>query len=183
MNNSTKDLCLTGLMIALVCVCTMFISIPIGSSGYVHLGDSMVIFAGVVFGRKKGLLAGGIGSMFADIFLGYTAWAPFTLVVKGTMGFVAGAVAHNPKNLDKNFINAKRIIAGLLCVVVLVGGYFLSTAVLVDFPEAMASIPANALQGVMGFVLYIVVGMGFFRTGLQNTLLPTANATSDSCEN
>lgn len=171
MNRTTKELSLTGLLIALVCVCTMFISIPVTASGYIHLGDSMILFAGVVFGRKKGMLAGGIGSMLADLLLGYVYWAPFTLVIKGAMGYIAGVIGYNISK-NSSFLNISRVLAGVASEIIMIVGYFIASVILVGgMEEAFAAILPNFIQASMGFVLYVVFGVAFFRTGLQNTLL------------
>lgn len=48
----TKELCIHGLLIALVAVCTMVFQIPVSATqGYVHLGDSMILLVGVFFGQ------------------------------------------------------------------------------------------------------------------------------------
>ena len=41
-------------------------------------------------GPVVGAFAGGVGSMIADIALGYTHYAPATLVIKGVEGFIVG---------------------------------------------------------------------------------------------
>lgn len=82
----TKELCIHGLLIALVAVCTMVFQIPVSATqGYVHLGDSMFLLVGVFFGARYGMVAGGIGSALADVLSGYSHWAPFTLIIKGLM--------------------------------------------------------------------------------------------------
>lgn len=170
MRQSTKDLSITGLLIALVCVATMMISIPITANGYVHLGDSVILFAGVVFGKKKGMLAGGIGSAMADILLGYTHWAPFTLIIKGLMGYVAGVIG-NSNEQGNNFIKSNRIIAGVVSELVMIVGYFLAGIFLSGGVLAsLASVSANFVQAGMGFVLFIVIGVAFFKTGLQSNI-------------
>ena len=64
----TKELCIHGLLIALVAVCTMVFQIPVSATqGYVHLGDSMILLVGVFFGARYGMVAGGIGSALADV--------------------------------------------------------------------------------------------------------------------
>ena len=55
-----------------------------------NLGDSMIFVTAIVFGRKYGLAAGGLGSALADILGGYATWAPWTLVIKGIEGNLAG---------------------------------------------------------------------------------------------
>ena len=63
----TKELCIHGLLIALVAVCTMVFQIPVSATqGYVHLGDSMILLVGVFFGARYGMVAGGIGSALAE---------------------------------------------------------------------------------------------------------------------
>ncbi|CEH35259.1 ECF-type riboflavin transporter, S component [Romboutsia lituseburensis] len=57
--NTTRDLVETALLIALVFIATRFINIrlPIASSGgLVHLGNTMLFIAAIVFGKKKVLL-------------------------------------------------------------------------------------------------------------------------------
>lgn len=90
----TKELCIHGLLIALVAVCTMVFQIPVSATqGYVHLGDSMILLVGVFFGARYGMVAGGIGSALADVLSGYSHWAPFTLIIKGLMGWLIGKIA------------------------------------------------------------------------------------------
>ena len=63
MNHSTKKIILAALFAALVCVATMSIRIPtIGTGGYIHPGDAIVILCGVILGPVWGFLAAGIGS-------------------------------------------------------------------------------------------------------------------------
>ena len=60
---NTKKLCIMGLLIALTCVATMVIRIPIPSTGgYVNIGDSLVLICAIFFGPEYGLIAGGLGS-------------------------------------------------------------------------------------------------------------------------
>ena len=58
---------------AVTCVLTMIISIPVpATQGYINIGDAAVMITALLFGPFIGCIAGGVGSMFADIFLGYT---------------------------------------------------------------------------------------------------------------
>ena len=51
MNHSTKKIILAALFAALACVATMSIRIPtIGTGGYIHPGDAIVILCGVILG-------------------------------------------------------------------------------------------------------------------------------------
>ena len=66
-----KTLVFAALLAALVCVATMVIQIPSPANGYVNLGDCFVLLSGWLLGPLHGAAAAGIGSMMADLFLGY----------------------------------------------------------------------------------------------------------------
>jgi NAD(P)-dependent dehydrogenase (short-subunit alcohol dehydrogenase family) len=45
-----------------------------------------------VLGYKYGAAAGAFGAMLGDIIGGFAMWAPWTLVIKGVMAFIMGAI-------------------------------------------------------------------------------------------
>jgi uncharacterized membrane protein len=90
----TKKLVLAGLMAALATVGTMVIQIPTGG-GYIHLGDSIVYLCGILLGPVLGGAAAAIGSMLADIFSGYAAYAIPTFLIKGIDAMVVGFIYMN----------------------------------------------------------------------------------------
>ena len=88
-NFSVKKLTFTGLMAALICVLTMFPHIPNpAGSGYIHLGDGMILLAAMVVGPLA-IPAAAIGSALADLFSGYALYAPATAVIKGLVALIA----------------------------------------------------------------------------------------------
>ena len=52
----------------------------------------------LLFGRRAGATAGGLGSAMADLLGGYPHWAPFTLIIKGIEGYVVGALGASRPN-------------------------------------------------------------------------------------
>ena len=56
-NWTAKKLAIDALAIALVCVSTMVIQIPI-PLGYMHLGNCCILLVSVYFGNMTGMLAG-----------------------------------------------------------------------------------------------------------------------------
>ncbi len=68
--NTAKNVTVNALSIALVCIATMAIQIPI-PLGYMHLGNTCILLVAALFGPVTGLLAGGIGSALADMLTGY----------------------------------------------------------------------------------------------------------------
>ncbi|MDD3428759.1 MAG: ECF transporter S component [Oscillospiraceae bacterium] len=98
---SVYDLCVIGLMAALVFVATNFrIKIPVGGdSTMLHLGNVMCLLSGLLFGGLPGGLAAGFGSAIFDLTSEFASEAWITFINKFAMGFVAGAVAHCSKKL------------------------------------------------------------------------------------
>jgi uncharacterized membrane protein len=82
---------LTAVSTAIVCVVTMVFSIYVPQTrGFFNLGETMVYIVAVLFGPIIGCFSGGIGSMLADILLGYWYYAPATLVIKACEGGTVG---------------------------------------------------------------------------------------------
>ena len=70
----------------------MVVQIPSPLNWFVNLGDCFVLLSGWLLGPWWGAAAGGIGSMLADLLLGYGHYAPGTLVIKGLMALVGALV-------------------------------------------------------------------------------------------
>ncbi len=152
----TRKLTLTALISALVTVSTMIIQIPI-PSGYIHGGDTIIIFAAVFFGPFYGAIAGGIGSMLADILSGYAIWAFPTLIVKSVMALIIGFIAYQGTEPKFNKRTYAGIIAGIIWMVF---GYYILGGLIVDsFEIAFASIPFNIIQGIGGMIIFIPIGL------------------------
>jgi uncharacterized membrane protein len=111
---NVERLILTGLMTALVAVTTIVVPIPVPfTNGYAHPGDGMVFMSALLLGRRRGALAAGVGSAFADVILGFFMWAPFTLVIKGGMAFIAGLIIEKCEERPRNIVISCAFIVGL----------------------------------------------------------------------
>ena len=78
----------------LVAVATLIFTIYVPATrGYFNVGESAVFIIALLAGARAGAFAGGVGSMIADIMLGYYFFAPATLVIKGVEGGVLGLLA------------------------------------------------------------------------------------------
>lgn len=149
---NTKDIATTGLLTAMVFLATMFINIrlPISiNGGLIHMGNVVLFLSAFVFGKKKAMVAGAFGMALFDILGGWTAWAPFTFVIRGLMGYIIGSFAFangkNGNNIFYNFIGI--IVAGIF----MVGGYYLTEAILYgNWFVPVTSIPGNLFQLFFG---------------------------------
>ena len=143
-----RTMVMAAVLAALACVATMVIQIPSPMNGYVNLGDCFVLLSGWLLGPWWGAAAGGIGSMLADILLGYGHYAPGTLVIKGLMALVGALVF---KALGKK--SAAALVSGVVSEVIMVVGYFGYAGLLLGKGiGAAASIPGNLVQGAVGLV-------------------------------
>lgn len=145
--NRTKQITFTGLMTAAVAVATIAIVIPVPyTGGYIHAGDSMIFLSVLLLGWKRGAFAAGVGSAMADILIGYTQWAPATLIIKTFMAMLMGLILSRAvKGPKAKALIALFIAAGWLAF------HFLVAAIVKTPPIADAGgIPAGDFPGLIG---------------------------------
>ena len=141
------------MLAALACVATMIIKLPSPLGGYINLGDCIVLLCGWILGPVYAFMAAGIGSALADIFSGYALYAPATFVIKGLMALVAYAIFAWLSKKIKPF--GARLLGAVIAEIVMIGGYFVFEGFIYGFAPSLVNIPANAVQGVAG----VIVGM------------------------
>ena len=153
--DKTKALVIYALFIALTFVATMFINIRlplVGNGGLIHLGNVPMFLAAFIFGKRTGMLAGGIGMGLFDLISGWTAWAPFTLVIVGLMGYVSGLISEKMK-VRPVIANTIAVIAALVIKIV---GYYLAEVVLYgNWVAPAGSIPGNIIQVATAGIIVI----------------------------
>ena len=148
-------LTITALFIALTYVFTAFVNVrlPItANGGLIHLGNVPLFICAILFGKKSGALAGGIGMGLFDLLSGWTAWAPFTFIIVAIMGYVVGAITEKHHGLGF----ALAIAAA--CVIKVVGYYIAEGIIYGNWIAPVTSIPGNLFQiGVAAVVVLIVI--------------------------
>lgn len=151
---STRQLTLAALFMALTTVATMVIHIPVpATQGFVNVGDSFVLLSGLLFSHYYGALIGGVGSALADLFLGYTIFAPVTLIVKAIEALLASYIDRGN--------TVSRVIAVIVGVTWMVFGYFIFEVFMFDLPIALSAVIPNSIQGIvsagLALLLYPIV--------------------------
>ena len=155
MNSSTKKIVMASLLASLCCVATMIIKIPSPLKGYINLGDCVVLLTGFTLSPIYAFLSAGIGSALADMFSGYLLYVPATFLIKGGVALiVAYGFSKIPKNLPSLI---GKIIICIIAEVFMVLGYYIFEGVLYGFIPSVVNIPANAIQGVAGIILGIIL--------------------------
>ncbi|WP_099203427.1 ECF transporter S component [Miniphocaeibacter massiliensis] len=154
-NKELRNIVFCALLIALVIIGTIIIRIPIPAvAGYVHFGDLFIFLGSCIFGPIIGGIAGGLGSASADILVGASQWAVFSLIIKSLIGFVVGKFAYKHK-----FHSLRNLIGIIIAIVILVIGYYIVGSILLgSFKAGLVSIPYDIAQGVVSGVVYFVIG-------------------------
>lgn len=157
--SKTLDLVICALFIALTYVATWLINIRLplaGSGGLIHLGNVPLFVGAMLFGRKIGAAAGAFGMGLFDLMSGWTAWAPFTFVIVGTMGYAVGFMAEKKPIHNAT---ANNIVSILLALIIKVVGYYAAEVILYGNRAApLGSIPGNVLQvGVAGIIVLLFI--------------------------
>lgn len=152
----TKELTITAMCLVLVFVFTAVINIrlPIAANGgLVHLGNVPLFVAAILFGKRTGMIAGGLGMALFDLLSGWTLWAPFTLVVVGLMGYVVGAVTEHKKSVPRY------LLAMLLACLIKIVGYYIAESILYQsLIIPVTSIPGNLVQvGVAAVITLLII--------------------------
>jgi uncharacterized membrane protein len=154
-NTTTKTLVINALFITLTLIATMFINIrlPImGNGGLIHLGNVPLFLAAFIYGKKTGAIAGAFGMGMFDLISGWTAWAPFTFVIVGTMGWVAGLISEKIK--EKRTLAYILAIAAAL-VIKIVGYYFTEVILYHNWIVPFGSIPGNVMQVIAAGIIVL----------------------------
>ena len=160
---ATKKLTINAMCIALTFVATAFINIrlPImANGGLIHLGNVPLFLAAMIFGKKTGALAGAFSMGFFDLISGWTAWAPFTFIIVGIMGYAVGKISE--KNTTLWYI-----IAIVVALIIKIVGYYIAEGILYSNWIAPAtSIPGNVVQVVTAGIIVVPI-----ITALKKTVL------------
>ncbi len=179
MRISTKKLVLCALMTAIVFLITFapFLQVPSPiSQGYYNVGDTAVMIAAVLLGRRFGFVAGAFGSALADLAHGSFIFIPITFIVKGIEGYIVGAIArkkgeHEPSTLRKTLA----VSIGALEMVL---GYFIFELVFLRMVDkslsviaVIADLPGNLIQGALSAVLAMIFLTVLYRTKAVKNLL------------
>lgn len=149
-------LAVTAVMASVVLALTYIKLMPTPDGGYIHPGDAAIYFASFAFGPWVGAIAGGLGTALADTLGGFfLPWAPFSLLIHGFQGWVAGWVGRRWPSIWGLILAS--VIGGLIVVI----GYLPVGMVFVGPAAALASIPWNILQvtigGILGTSLFLLV--------------------------
>ena len=167
-----KTVTLTGLMAAMVCLATWLLHIDVGTSGYVHLGDTMIYLAAVILPTPYAVAAAAIGGVLADVLSGAAIWAIPTAIIKAVM-----VLAFTAKR--ERILCTRNLLAPLWAGFICVGGYYVAETVILTLGgsplpaaaiAAVAGISFNTVQVVACGIAYIAAAAAFDRLDMKKRL-------------
>jgi uncharacterized membrane protein len=171
MKNKNKTLTikisLIAVFTALICVTTMVINFPIvNTDGFINVGDSIIFVCAIMLNPLSAFICGGLGSAFADLFLGYIHWAPFTFIIKGLEGLICSVLYKILiKKIKIKFIFTI-ILSTLTAAIFMVAGYFGVSIIYYGLYNAYVSSLPNLVQGGLSIIIAIILLLPFKRSGL-----------------
>ncbi len=155
-SSKVKEMVQIALLTALTYIAVSFINIPYGNGGVIHLGDSMIFVAALLFGRKHAAISGAVGMTMFDLFSPYAIWAPYTFVVKAVMGLIVGSIAYSKGSKGESLL--KNIAGMLLAGVWMVIGYYAAEVLIYgNMLAPMASVPGNVIQFSAGAAIALAL--------------------------
>lgn len=150
---STKQICVTGTMVAFIFIMTIVPRIPI-PLGYAHLGDAAIFLCVYFIGRREGVIAGCIGSAMADFFGGFPIWVLPTLLIKFLMAETFWYIVKDKVKHNKKFSIV--IVMGLVfALLVMTAGYTLFGAALYCGIEVgLMSAPGLLIKSAVNMIAF-----------------------------
>lgn len=155
-NKKIRLLALTGMLTALTTVATIAIRIPTATKGYINLGDTVVNISAWLIGGFYGGIAGGIGSLLADIISGCYVYAPATLVIK----FLMPVCCHGVYKFCSGKFSplTARIISAVVSELIMITCYDIFTGFMYkSVYSAMTALPEFIVQGIAGGTFSVIL--------------------------
>lgn len=166
-NSKTNDIVLTGLFTALVFLATLMINIrlPIAiHGGLIHLGTAVVVVLAIVTDARKAGVSAALGMSLFDVVTGGVVWAPFTFVIKGSMGYIINKIAYyRGRNGENLFWNTLAVAAAGVWMII---GYYIAEGIIYgNWIAPVTSIPGMVLQIAAAAVFGIPLAAVLKKTG------------------
>ena len=164
-NIKTKNLVLTALFAAFICVTTALFHIPTGfNGGYIHLGDAFIYLAAVVLPTPYAMLAAGIGGGLADILSGGMVWVIPTIIIKPLM-----VIFFTSKT--ENILCKRNVSAVFIAGIVGWFGYYLAGSVMSgNFIAPLTTFFIDILQPIGSGIIFLVASYSLDKIKIRERL-------------
>jgi uncharacterized membrane protein len=146
---TTMQVANSAVLSALTAIFTGIAFVPSPTGGYSHLGDTIIFIAALLFGSKVGGITGAIGSVAADLWVGYPRWF-VSIPAHGFEGLIAG--------LGKRRSLAVQIVSCAIGGIVMASVYFYVNIFIKGWGLAILSYARDLLgQAAVSIILGIIL--------------------------
>jgi uncharacterized membrane protein len=157
---TTRDVVYIGILSALCAIGTS-LKIPLPTGGMVHLGTAVIFTVAILYGGVFAGFSGAIGSALFDLVMGFSPYTPWSFVIKGIAGLLAGTVARGlwpEAGAGKKSWLLRALVGCILAACWTLGGYLLAWwQILGSLTAALAAAPSSLLTSGTGLVVAIVL--------------------------
>lgn len=146
-----KNLVISGLFAAIICVTTLFPHLPVGvNGGYVHIGDTFIYLAASFLSPTYAVAASAIGSGLADLMVAPLYIFP-TVIIKSLMALMFTCKG-NRILCRQNALAT--VFAGIICII----GYYIAEVVMAgNFISPLISTVQGIIQPLASGIIYTVI--------------------------
>ncbi len=167
---TTKWITYTAMLTALV-IATNFIP-PIPSpAGRIYWVDGVVLTAAFLMDPLAAFIIGGVGSLLYDVIVASPLLVG-SLFIHGLQGAIVSALVNYvfPKKREPLWAGISAVIGAVEVIV----GYLIAEGILYGFPVAVAKIPRDIIQEIIGitFAMLVCYASTFKRQLKKSRLLP-----------
>lgn len=153
-----------ALLTAITYISVGYLNVPNGYGGVIHLGDSVIFLAAIMFGTRQAMISGAIGMTMFDAFSPYAVYAPYTFVIKAVMALILGLIAHGGNAKGSSW--TRNVLGIALAGAWAVAGYYVTEVII----SGSALVPAVS---TIGNVIQVAAG-GAIALGLVAALRNTS---------
>lgn len=131
------------------------------TGGYFNLSEAVIYVAAMVSSPIVAGIAGGVGAGLADVVTGYGIFAPATLVIKFTEGYVAGLLVRRLRSLGKTYAIVLGVAVAVVYGLVLayLGANYFSGELFLgpEWASITVTLPVFFWLAVAGLVFLLIV--------------------------
>ncbi|MBQ5969933.1 MAG: ECF transporter S component [Clostridia bacterium] len=160
---------------ALTALFITLIHIPYGETGYIHLGDAVILLCAAVLPAPYAIPAAAVGGGLADLFSGFPLYIIPTVIIKSLMALTLSSKTGTV--LCRRNLAGAGVAVGLNLLLYAVAEWVLGLAVYGLTPGgalavAVTTLPQNAIQGAASFALFVPLAAGFDKLRAKTTFHP-----------
>lgn len=164
-----REIVLSSIFTGIVFVFTVVFTIATPATrGFFNVGEAGVYLSAIIGGPIVGAIAGGLGSSLADIFLGYTWYAPGTFVIKALEGFIVGWLFRAITKVSRRDRVIMGVSASIVMFIVLIYHGFKGITVELVLPNKVLYKLYLPIEIVV--IIAIAISLSFVYTGIKGDI-------------